>query len=105
MDLYNVRLISKGDRTADAEYAGDELRYDLRKLQWVRDDEEKEAVEVLEPSELYDGDGNVNANSLVVKKGFAEASFSELKVGEIVQFPRYGFVRVDSPGVCILAHP
>ena len=105
MDLYNVRLISKGDRTADAEYAGDELRYDLRKLQWVPDDEKKEAVEVLEPSELYDGNGKVNANSLVVKKGFAEASFSELKVGEIVQFPRYGFVRVDSPGVCILAHP
>jgi glutamyl-tRNA synthetase len=104
MDLYNVRLISKGDRKADAEYAGDELKYDLRKLQWVPDDEEKQAVEVLEPSELYDGDGNVNANSLVVRKGFAEASFSELKVGEVVQFPRYGFVRVDSPGECILAH-
>jgi glutamyl-tRNA synthetase len=105
MDLFNVRLVSKGERTAEAEFAGEELRYDLRKLQWVPDDANKMAVEVLEPSELYNEDGTVNPNSLVVRKGFAEPSFAALEVGEIVQFPRYGFVRVDSPGKCILAHP
>ncbi len=105
MDLYNVRLASKGGRLAMAEYAGDELRYDLKKLQWVPDDAEKKAVEVLEPSELYNEDGSVNPNSLTARKGFAEASFASLQQGEIVQFPRYGFVRLDSPGKCILAHP
>jgi glutamyl-tRNA synthetase len=104
MDLYNVRLVSKGD-LAEAVYAGDELRYDLKKLQWVPDDDEKKAVEVLEPSELYNEDGSVNPDSLIVRKGFAEASFGSLQQGEIVQFPRYGFVRVDAPGKCILAHP
>jgi len=104
MDLYNVRLVSKG-LTADAEYAGDELRYDLRKLQWVPDNEEKKPVEVLEPSELYNEDGTVNSESLVVRTGFAEATYAALQVGDIVQFPRYGFVRVDAPGRCILAHP
>jgi hypothetical protein len=105
MDLFNVRLVSKGERTAEAEFAGEELRYDLKKLQWVPDDAHKMAVEVLEPSELYNEDGTVNPNSLVVRKGFAEPSFAALEVGEIVQFQRYGFVRVDSPGKCILAHP
>jgi len=105
MDLYNVRLVSKGERAAEAEYAGDELRYDLKKVQWVPDDAVKVAVEVLEPSELYNDDGTVNPRSLVVRKGFAEASFAALAVGEIMQFPRYGFVRVDAPGKCILAHP
>jgi glutamyl-tRNA synthetase len=105
MDLYNVRLVSKRDRVADAEYAGDELRYDLRKLQWVQDDDKKKAVEVLEPSELYDEDGTVNTNSLASRTGFAEASFAALQVGDVVQFPRYGFVRVDAAGRCVLAHP
>jgi len=105
MDLYNVRLVSKGEGTADAEYADDELRYDLKKVQWVSDDKDKKAVEVLEPSELYKEDGTVNPNSLVARTGFAEASFATLQVGEIVQFPRYGFVRVDGPARCILAHP
>ena len=105
MDLYNVRLVSKGERAVEAEFAGDELRYDLKKVQWVPDDAQKVAVEVLEPSELYNEDGSLNPKSLVVRKGFAEASFAALQVGDIVQFPRYGFVRVDSQGVCILTHP
>jgi glutamyl-tRNA synthetase len=104
MDLYNVRLVSKGARPVEAEYAGDELRYDLKKLQWVPDGAEKQAVEVLEPSELYNEDGSVNQNSLVARRGFAEAAFGSLQLGDIVQFPRYGFVRVDSPGLCILTH-
>jgi len=105
MDLYNLRLVSKAGRSAEAEYAGDELRYDLKKLQWVVDDMSRSPVEVLEPSELYIDDDTINPNSLVVRKGFAEASFAALQQGEIVQFPRYGFVRVDGPGRCILTHP
>jgi glutamyl-tRNA synthetase len=105
MDLYNIRLVSKEGRPVEAEYAGDELRYDLKKLQWVPDNAEKRAVEVLEPSELYNDDGSVNQRSLVTRSGFAEASFGSLQLGDIVQFPRYGFVRVDSQGKCVLAHP
>jgi glutamyl-tRNA synthetase len=104
MDLYNVRLVSKGGSVVETEYVGDELRYDLKKLQWVPDDASRCSVEILEPSELYKDDGSVNPDSLVVRKGFAEASFAGLHQGEIVQFPRYGFVRVDSPGRCVLAH-
>ncbi|MDA4118740.1 MAG: glutamate--tRNA ligase [Thaumarchaeota archaeon] len=104
MDLYNVRLLSKEGEIAEAEYAGDERKHDMRKLQWVLDDDSKRPVEVAEPHELFLEDGAINPNSLVVRNGFAEEAFSTLSLGDIVQFPRYGFVRLDSPGKCVLAH-
>ncbi len=102
MDLYNVRL---SDGKGAAEFAGDERIQESRKVQWVVDDESKVSVKVLEPYELYLEDESLNPHSLVVRKGVAEAAFATLPVGEILQFPRYGFVRVDAPGRCILAHP
>ncbi|HUI01659.1 MAG TPA: glutamate--tRNA ligase [Nitrososphaerales archaeon] len=104
MDLYNVRLTRVGARP-EAEFAGDERVPDSRKVQWVVDNEEKRPVEVLEPSELYLDDEKPNPKSLVSRNGFAEHAFASLPIGEIVQFPRYGFVRLDAPGRCILAHP
>ena len=76
---------------------------DTRKLQWVTQ-EDSHGVEVLEPSELYNEDGTFNKDSLRTRLGVAEGAFDSLKEGEIVQFPRYGFVRVDAPGRCVLAH-
>jgi glutamyl-tRNA synthetase len=104
MDLYNVRLSKKGNHL-EAEFAGDERITESRKVQWVVDGPEKVAVDVLEPSELYLDDETPNPNSLIIRKGFAEPAFASLVKGEIVQFPRYGFVRVDAPGQCVLAHP
>ena len=34
--------------------------------------------------------------------GYVEPSVSMLKTGEIVQFPRFGFCRLDSPGRFIM---
>jgi glutamyl-tRNA synthetase len=104
MDLYNVRLTKRG-KESQAEFVGDERLLELRKVQWVVDDANKREVKVLEPSELFLDDETPNPDSLKVRKGFAEAAFSDLGQGDIVQFPRYGFVRVDGPGRCILAHP
>jgi glutamyl-tRNA synthetase len=103
MDLYNVRLAKKG-KVSKAEYVGEERIQELRKVQWVVDDADKKPVKVFEPSELYLEDGTPNPDSLKVREGFAENSFANLTQGDIVQFPRYGFVRVDGPGRCILAH-
>jgi len=103
MEMYNVRLLSKEEGSATAEYAGDELSRETRKLQWVPL-EAHEPIDVLEPGELYNEDGTVNQHSLPVRRGEVETAFAKLKLGEIVQFPRYGFVRVDSEGICVLAH-
>jgi len=103
IELYNVKLVSKGEGEARAEFVGKDLIKDSKKIQWVPA-ESAVSIEVLEPSELFNEDGSLNKNSLKIRKGEVEESFKELKVGDIVQFLRYGFVRVDSPEGCVLAH-
>jgi glutamyl-tRNA synthetase len=100
MDLYNVRLTSAWPRPA-AEYAGDNLIPDTRKFQWVTDSHSE--VKVTVPGVLFLDEDTFNENSLQVVSGFAEASASKLKVGDIVQFPRFGFCRLDSPGEFVLS--
>ena len=102
MELYNVRLVSNDQNGLRAAYAGDELVRESRKLQWAGS--EHVGVKVLEPSELYNEDGSFNEKSLKVTEGIAEAAYSDLAEGEIIQFQRYGFCRVHSKNVCILAH-
>jgi len=103
IELYNVKLVSKGNGAGKAVFAGKELIRDSKKIQWVPV-ESAGAIEVLEPSELYNEDETINKDSLIVRKGMVEDSFKDLKVDDIVQFLRYGFVRVDGPERCIRAH-
>jgi glutamyl-tRNA synthetase len=100
MDLYNVRLTSAGGNPS-ATYAGDELVEDVKKVQWVSTPNEK--ARVLVPGPIFDEKGEFNKNSLGEVRGLVEASFSTVKPGEIVQFPRFGFCRLDSPGNLILS--
>ena len=101
MDLYNVELVSGGPRPR-ARYAGDELIPETKKLQWVT--EPGVHVGVTVPDLLYNDDGTFNGDSRKEVEGFAEVAVSSVGVGEIVQFPRFGFCRLDSPGSFILAH-
>ncbi|MGP8125220.1 MAG: glutamate--tRNA ligase [Nitrososphaerales archaeon] len=100
MELYNVELTSAGMKPR-ARYLGDELVREMKKLQWVNP--EGVEVKVLEPGPLFNEDGVFNQESLGEAKGLAEAAFASLNPGDIVQFPRYGFCRVDSDRTCILA--
>jgi glutamyl-tRNA synthetase len=103
MELYNVRLASKTADQVVCSYEGEEMIPDSRKLQWVTQ-QDSHGVEVLEPSELYNEDGSFNNDSLKTRLGVVEAAFETLKQGDIVQFPRYGFVRVDATSRCVLTH-
>ena len=101
MDMFNVELTSEG-RNPEAKYAGEELLPESKKLQWVTASHED--VTVLAPDLLYDDNGELNRDSLKEVKGFGEQSVASLKVGDIVQFPRFGFCRLDAPSSFILAH-
>ncbi|MGA2199666.1 MAG: glutamate--tRNA ligase [Nitrososphaerales archaeon] len=103
MELYNVELVSKGADRAVGRFAGEGLVQGTRKVQWVVPGL-LQVIDVLEPSELYNEDGTFNTGSLNTRSGFVEQSFKDLREGDIVQFPRYGFVRVDGPARCVLAH-
>jgi glutamyl-tRNA synthetase len=100
MDLYNVELTAGGPRPS-ARYAGDELTQNTRKFQWVT--QSHRTVTVTVPDVLFLEGDTYNEASLKEVQGFAEESVSTLKVGDIVQFPRFGFCRLDSPGNLILS--
>ena len=100
MDLYNVLLVSNGPK-ASGKYAGDEVIGNLRKFQWVTPAHVETSVTV--PDVLFLEGDIYNKDSLKEVSGFAEESVSSLKVGDIVQFPRFGFARLDSPGEFILS--
>jgi hypothetical protein len=100
MDLYNVELTSSGEKAA-GRYAGDEVTQNSRKFQWVT--QTHVSAQVTVPDVLFLEGDVYNKDSLKEVHGFAEDYASELKVGDIVQFPRFGFARLDSPGKFILS--
>jgi glutamyl-tRNA synthetase len=90
-DLYNVKIEKKG-KEISASYAGDEIQKG-KKIQWVSDGLQ---CEVLRPGDLLTASGEYNPSSMGIDTGLCEKSVHSLKEGEMVQFERYGFCRLDS---------
>ncbi|MHA1895787.1 MAG: glutamate--tRNA ligase family protein, partial [Promethearchaeota archaeon] len=83
-DLFTIR-ITKMETTKNiiyAEYITSEPDKKIRKIQWVPKNHNYR-TKVLKP------DG-------IIWEGYAEGTVKELKLGTIIQFERYGFVRVKS---------
>ncbi len=97
-DLYNVKIKEKNNEIF-AEYAGENLIPDSAKIQWTAESFVKMSVFV--PGLLYQN-GNYNSNSLEKVEGFAEEAVSQLETGEIVQFERFGFVRIEKQNKAIM---
>jgi glutamyl-tRNA synthetase len=91
-DLYNVKIIEKKKEVL-AEYAGKDLIADSAKIQWTTDKYIK--MKVLVPHLLFVND-KYNGDSLKQAEGFAEEAVSKLKTDEIIQFERFGFVRIEN---------
>jgi len=85
-DLMNVRILKRGAEV-EGKFEGTEVS-DLPKVQWVSGGAVQ--VEVLMP----DGGREL---------GLAEPAVAGLQAGTVVQFERFGFVRVESPGPRIMA--
>jgi len=102
MELYNIEITSPDGAAPRAKYTGEELVKETKKVQWVVPTGRVEVI-VLEPGVLFDDEGKFNAESMGKTSGVAEAAFDSLVPGTIVQFPRFGFCRIDSPTTCILA--
>ena len=101
LELYNVRVDEVREDQITATYTSQELKEGIPKFQWVA--EENVPYRVLIPDVLFK-DGEFNRESLKEVRGLAEAEAANLKVGDIVQFVRFGFCRVDGEGVAIFAH-
>jgi glutamyl-tRNA synthetase len=89
--LFNVK-ITKTDETFSGSYAGEDLIPGTAKVQWTTDDHLP--LKVLVPGLIFKGDV-YNPESLSEMQGYAEKAVSGLPTGEIVQFERVGFVRLE----------
>jgi glutamyl-tRNA synthetase len=91
-DLYNVKVKQKNDQIF-GEYAGDNLIAESAKIQWTTDKFIK--MNVFVPHLLFIND-EFNKDSLEKVDGYAEEAVLKLKTDEIVQFERFGFVRIEN---------
>ncbi len=93
-ELYNVRLKKKG-RELEAEFVGTD-KIDGKILQWVSG-EKGEAVKakLLQAGDLVNESGGFNEKSLTEVSGYCEKECGKLEEGEVVQFERVGFCRLD----------
>jgi glutamyl-tRNA synthetase len=91
-ELFNVKIISK-DRNVIGEYAGENLIANSAKIQWTTS--KYISVKVFIPHLLFK-DELFDTSSLETVDGYAEEAVSKLKTGEIIQFERFGFVRIEN---------
>jgi glutamyl-tRNA synthetase len=94
MELFNVKIESKTDSSVTAKFASESYE-DVRKIkvqliQWIPKGTEF-------PSQVVMPDASVT-------EGFAESDCKKLKPDAIIQFERFGFVRVDEVGEKIIAY-
>ena len=93
-DLYNVKVKSRNGEIV-GEYAGKELIQNSLKIQWTTDNFVKMGIQV--PHLLFEKD-KFNPKSLEIVEGYAEKAVLQLKTDEIVQFERFGFVKIEQSG-------
>jgi glutamyl-tRNA synthetase len=91
-DLYNVKVKQKNDEII-GEYIGDELIAESAKIQWTTEKFIKMSVFI--PHLLFIND-EFNKDSLEKIDGYAEEAVLGLKTDDLVQFERFGFVRIEN---------
>jgi glutamyl-tRNA synthetase len=90
-DLFNVEIMEIDD-DINGRFAGVDLVEKSKKVQWTPD--RFVPVTVTVPDLLIKND-QVNKHSLTMVKGYAEPAIGLLDEGDIVQFERFGFVRIE----------
>jgi len=94
MELFNVKIDGKTAEGLEASFAS-EAYEDARKakaklIHWVAADE-------VFPCQVVMPDASVN-------EGFAESACKKLKPNDVIQFERFGFVRIDETGPKLKAY-
>jgi glutamyl-tRNA synthetase len=99
-DLYNVKITNK-NKEIYGEYISEELISETAKIQWTTD--KYVSMKIFVPSPLFIGE-KYDPDSLKIINGFAEKAVSSLSTDEIVQFERFGFVRIEKSDKQIIGY-
>ncbi len=91
-DLYNIEIIETKENKIIGKYIGNEA-INAEKIQWV-DAERNVSISLIYPKPLLIN-GEINKESLEIKKALAEATVEKIKKDEIIQFERIGFFKLD----------
>lgn len=91
-DLFNVNVVERGENEVRGVFAGREMKKEVEKIQWVTEKNVKTVVFI--PHALF-VNGEYNPQSLERVEGVSEEAVNALPVGEIIQFERFGFCRID----------
>ena len=102
IEVYNVEITKISEDLIEGKYAGQENIQEIPKIHWVAEGNESPLV-VKVPGPLFI-DGIFNANSLQTYEGYIEQAGRSMRVGEIGQFVRFGFCRLDAEGIAIRTH-
>jgi len=95
-DSCNVKIASKTPKKISGEYAGTEL-LEGKKVQWAPDKKgEFLACKLLVPGNLLNEQGEFDKESMHSREGYCEKSCEKLALGEVIQFERVGFCRLDA---------
>ena len=101
IELYNIKITKKGT-DIEAEYAGNDFKAELPKIQWIP---QKGAtkINILIPKQLFVNE-KFNEDSLETLQALTESYYLELNAGAEIQFVRFGYCRKDSAIQAIYTH-
>ena len=98
-DLYNIKIQERiTEKEYKAEIVSKELLPDVPRVQWVS---EPIPVEIVKPEMLY-LNNRINKDSLKKIHGYAEKSITKLNIGDIIQFERFGYAKINNMNEKIL---
>ena len=101
MSLGNVKITGTGSKLS-GQYAGDELKDNVKKIQWISDDTAHK-IKIIIPKQLFTDD-KFNEDSLQTIQGFTEPHYLKLKDNDEIQFIRFGYCRKESSHQAIFTH-
>ncbi len=91
-DAFSIRVLASTGNSITGEYAGDDES--SARIQWVNQGNYI-TCKTYDIGNLLSGE-SFNEQSMIVKDGYVESHAESISVGEIVQFERIGFFKLDS---------
>ncbi len=92
-DAYNVKIDAMDSKVVHATFAGKDVVENIPKIQWVTPNNIPAEIKI--PGMLVDKDENPLPHSMKLVLGFCEEDCKNIKSGEVVQFERFGFVKIE----------